>query len=161
MTDAEKDQILNAYIQAAEPLLDPVAKLDNQALDFRPAIADAWTIREHLAHFFHADMFCYTRVGIAIAEPGETLFAWKEGLWNSNIGPDFMTVKDLVAGVRTVRGFIAALARSVPASGWDSAVAVHPKRGPMKIADLLAIYTGHAAFHIEYLERNLAAMKQR
>jgi hypothetical protein len=159
MTDQEKNQILNAYLQAAEPLLSSIAKLDDRALDFRPAMADAWTIREHLAHFFHADMFCYTRIGIAIAEPGETLFAWKEGLWNSNISPTFMPVKDLTAGIRTVRGYIASLARSVPASGWDTAVAIHPKRGPMKIADLLAIYTGHAAFHIEYVERNLAALK--
>ena len=159
MTDAEKDQILTTYLKAADPLLDPIAKLDEQALDFRPAIADAWTIREHLAHFFHADMFCYTRIGIAIAQPGTTLFAWDEGLWNQNIDPGFMDIKALVAGTRTVRSFTAALARSVRAADWDTAVAVHPKRGPMKIADLLAIYTGHAAFHIEYLERNLAALK--
>ena len=159
MTDTEKDQILKTYLQAAEPLLDRIAVLDGRALVFRPAIADAWTIREHLAHFFHADMFCYTRVGIAIAQPGTTLFAWDEALWNSNIESSFMDIKALVAGTRTVRGYTAALARSVPASGWDTAVAVHPKRGPMKIADLLAIYTGHAAFHMEYLNRNLAAMK--
>jgi hypothetical protein len=159
MTDTEKDQILESYLQAAEPLLDPIAKLDEIALDFRPVIADAWTIREHLVHFFHADMFCYTRIGIAIAQPGTTLFAWDEGLWNSNIDARFMDIKALVAGTRTVRGFTAALARSVPASGWDSAMAMHPARGPMKIADLLAIYTRHAAFHIEYLDRNLAAMK--
>ena len=159
MTDTEKDQILRTYLQAAEPLLDRIAVLDGKALDFRPAIADAWTIREHLAHFFHADMFCYTRVGIAIAQPGTTLFAWDEALWNSNIESSFMDIKALVAGTRTVRGYTAALARSVPTSGWDTAVAVHPKRGPMKIADLLAIYTGHAAFHMEYLNRNLAAMK--
>lgn len=158
MTDAEKDQILNAYLQAAEPMLDRIAKLDERALDFRPAIADAWTIREHLAHFFHADIFGYTRVGIAIAQPGTSLFAWDDGLWNKNIDPAFMDSKSLIAGTRTVRSSVAALARSVPASGWDTAVAVHPKRGPLKIAELLAIYTGHAAFHIAYVERNLAAM---
>lgn len=159
MTDTEKDQILTAYLKAAEPLLAPIAKLDERALDFRPALADAWTIREHLVHFFHADMFCYTRIGIAIAQPGTTLFAWDEGMWNRNIDPSFMDAQSLVSGVRAVRGYIAALARSVPVSAWDAAVAMHPVRGPVKLADLLAIYTRHAAFHIEYLERNLAAMK--
>lgn len=159
MTDAEKDQVLKAYLQAAESLLDRTVVLDDKALDFRPGIADAWTIREHLAHFFHADMFCYTRVGIAIAQPGTSLFAWDEGLWNHNINPAFMDIRSLITGTRTVRNYTAALARSVPASNWDSAVAVHPKRGPMKIADLLGIYTAHATFHNEYLERNLAAMK--
>lgn len=158
MTDSEKSQVLKTYLQAAEPLLNPIAKLDDKALDFRPAIADAWTIREHLVHFFHADMFCYTRIGIAIAQPGTTLFAWDEDLWNTRIDPAFMDIKALIAGIRTVRGFTAALARSVPANGWDDVVAVHPKRGPMKIADLLAIYTRHATFHIEYVNRNLAAM---
>lgn len=159
MTDEEKEQILKAYSQAAEPLLDRIAALDEPALDFRPAVADAWTIREHLVHFFHADIFCFTRIGIAIAQPGTTLFAWDEGLWNSNIDSRYMDVKTLVAGTRSVRAYVAALARSVPASGWDSAMAMHPVRGPLKLADLLAIYTRHAAFHIEYLDRNLAAMK--
>lgn len=108
--------------------------------------------------FFHADMFCYTRVGVAIAQPGTTLFAWDVDLWNRNVSPNFMKAKDLIAGIRAVRGYTAALAQSVPAGSWDAAIALHPKRGPITLADILGIYTGHAGFHIEYLERNLAAM---
>jgi hypothetical protein len=159
MTEAEKNKAIEAYLQAAEPLLDRIAALDDKALDFRPALAEAWTIREHLVHFFHADIFCYTRVGIAIAQPGTTLFAWDEAAWARNIPANFMAADALITGTRAVRGYIAALARSIPAANWDAALAMHPKRGPMKLADILGIYTGHAAFHIEYLDRNLAAIR--
>jgi hypothetical protein len=104
-------------------------------------------------------MFCYTRIGIAIAQPGTTLFAWDEGLWNQKHRSGFHGYKALINGTRTVRGFVASPCPVCQPADWDAAVAVHPKRGPMKIADLLAIYTGHAAFHIEYVNRNLAAMK--
>jgi len=129
MTSHEKKSLIARFEQAAVPLLDELLAAPGSALDYRPNLKDAWTIREHAVHFLDADIFAY----------GDTV------------------LEETVQGIRLMRKLIADSARSLLDRDWDSLFVYHPKRGTMTVDDILKLYEEHAAFHLEYIRRNLKA----
>ncbi|HAW86681.1 MAG: hypothetical protein A2087_09820 [Spirochaetes bacterium GWD1_61_31] len=159
MDTAEKTNCIKTFKDAIEPLLAAVQATPGAALDFRPPLADAWTIREHLAHFLHADIFACTRIGLCIAQPGATLFVWDEAAWNRSIDPKSISADQTIEAIRHIRAVAAALAQGAIGQDWDSLFAQHPKRGKLTLAAVLDIYRDHADFHLKYIQRNQAAFR--
>ncbi len=160
MTRDTKESLITRFEQASTPLVDAVLAAPEEFLDYRPRLKDAWTIREHLAHFFDADVFAYTRVRLCAAEPGATLFVWDEERWQERLAYGNTEIDSTVAGIRLMRKLIAASARNLLDRDWESMFANHPKRGRMTLADVLKLYEEHAAFHLAYVERNLKEAKE-
>ena len=54
MDRTERLSLVAGYQSAIDPLVDFVSSLPVAALDFRPALPGAWTIREHAVHLLDA-----------------------------------------------------------------------------------------------------------
>ncbi len=159
MTQEQKKSLIERFEHAPESLIAAALGAPKTALDYRPDLKDAWTIREHLVHFFDADVIAYARVRLCAAEPGVTLFVWNEEEWKQRLGYGETDLEATVEGIRLMRRLIAASAAILLDRDWETLFVNHPKRGRMTIADVLKLYEDHAAFHLEYVGRNLKAAR--
>jgi hypothetical protein len=156
-----KLRLIDGYLAAVDPLIDFVKSSPNEALDFRPALPEAWTIREHAVHFLDADTFAYGRVRLCVTQPGAEVFFWDENAWQG-LGcyraTDAVGALEIAAALRRVA---ADMAWALLDTDWDRYFIRHPVLGRLHLADVLTIYTDHADFHMTYLRRNLEAFERR
>jgi hypothetical protein len=156
----EKDHklsLIHAYESAIDPLIEFTAAAPPQSLDFSPSLAGAWTIRDHAVHFLDADTFAYARIRLAVAQPGTEVFVWNEEVWQAKAKYETGQTLPALETSRALRQVVAAMARALVDDDWEGYYVRHPLRGRMVLADLLKLYTDHAAFHLSYFRRNLEA----
>ena len=135
MDKTEKLYLISRYESSIDSLLDFVRSIPAPAIDFRPNLPGAWTIREHAIHFLDAETFAYGRLRLAVAQPGVEVFAWNEIAWQEKAKYE---TAEAMASLEIVR---------------------HPQRGRMTVADILKLYIDHVQFHMSYLRRNLDAFE--
>src|SRR5512143_1230252 len=85
MNQNEKLTLIARFESAVDPLIDFVKALPEGAIDFRPALPEAWTIREHAVHFLDADTFAHGRLRLAVAEPGAQVYIWDQVAWQARL----------------------------------------------------------------------------
>jgi hypothetical protein len=157
MNQQDKLDLIARFENAVVPLIDLVRASSAAAIDFRPARPEAWTTREHAVHFLDADTFAHGRLRLAVAEPGAPVLVWDEVAWQARARYETGDALGALETARALRKVSAAMARSLVDYDWDGYHIRHPQRGRMTLADLLAFYTDHAQFHLEYLHRNREA----
>lgn len=161
MDKREYSTLINAYEHAYDVLVEKVSHLSPDELRFLPPIEDAWSINEHLVHLLDADCNAVLRIRGAVAEPGMKVPVWNQEAWKvlNNYGAsDGIFCLDLAISLRK---FLTESLRTLPDKVREAACVVHPERGALSLADVLSIFTGHADFHLKYIERNLAAYASR
>ncbi len=150
--------LINEFEKAYEPLLAKLKGLSKAQIDFVPADpADAWSINDHLVHLLDADCNLVFRVRGSVAEPGKTSPVWDQEAWHTQNKYSASDGLAALAIAVSLRGFIAASLRCQDDAVLEAAWINHPERGRMSLEALLAMYTRHAATHLAYVERNLAA----
>jgi hypothetical protein len=159
MDKQEKLDLVARFEAAVDPLIAFVRTLPPPALDFRPALPDAWTIREHAVHFLDADAFAHTRLRLCVAEPGANLFVWDQVAWQAKARYDTADPLAALEAARALRKVSGAMARALAGSEWEDYHARHAERGRMTLADVLKLYTDHAQAHLSYFQRNLDAFR--
>ena len=159
MDTQEKLDSIARFEAAVDPLIDFVKALPAAALDFRPDLHDAWTIREHAIHFLDADTFAHGRLRLAVAEPGAEVYVWNEIAFQARGRYETADALAALETARALRKISAAMARALVDSDWEAFYVRHAQRGRMTLADVLQLYTDHAQFHLSYLQRNLAALR--
>ena len=159
MTRQEKLDLIARFEVAVEPLVEFARAQPPEVLDFRPALPDAWTIREHAVHFLDADTFAHGRVRLAVTEPGAEVYVWDEAAWQAKARYDTANPLAALETARALRQVSGAMARALVGTDWESFYVRHAKRGRMTLADVLALYTDHAQFHLGYFQRNLDVFK--
>lgn len=157
MTKNEKLSLIDRFEIAVEPLIDFVKALPVGALDFRPALPEAWTIREHAVHFLDADTFAHGRLRLAVAEPGAQVYVWDEAAWQRRLRYDTGEALAALESARLLRRVSVAMAQALVDNDWEAYYVRHPQRGRLTIADVFTTYIEHADFHLSYLRRNLEA----
>jgi hypothetical protein len=153
--------LVNAYEHAYDTIVEKVSSLSPAQLRYAPSIKDAWSINEHLVHLLDADCNAVLRIRGAVAEPGMKVPVWNQEAWesgNNYAQCDGLFCLDLAISLRK---FLAESLRTIPDKVREAACVEHPERGPLTLYDVLSIYTGHADFHLKYVERNLAAYAER
>jgi uncharacterized damage-inducible protein DinB len=154
-----KLDLIARFETAVEPLIDLVKSLPIAALDFRPAIPEAWSIREHAIHFLDADTFAHGRLRLAVAEPGAEVYVWNEIAFRARGRYDSGDALAALETARALRRVSAAMARALADVDWEAYYVRHPQRGRMTLADVLMLYADHAQFHLSYLQRNVEAFR--
>ena len=157
----EKEGLIVRYETAFEPIRNLVKDLSAKELSFLPDLPEAWSIDEHLVHLLEADLICWYRIRASIAEPGVTIPVWNQEAWRSRLGYADMDGIGCLAEAERVRGLIGRTCRRLTDEDWSAFHVIHPERGRMDLAQLLDLYCGHGAFHLKYIERNLAACGAR
>lgn len=161
MERKEFETLVDAFEHAYDKLGATVGALGKEEMTFVPPIADAWSINEHLVHLLDADCNLVMRIRGAVAEPGKQVPVWDQEAWhakNNYAKSDGPACFNLAVALRK---FIAQSLRSLDDSTRGAAFIVHPERGKMTLTDVLAVYTGHADFHLKYVARNLEAFAKK
>jgi hypothetical protein len=154
MHQQAKLDLIARFERAVDPLIDFVRGLAPAAIDFRPGLPEAWTTREHAVHVLDADAFAHGRMRLAVAEPGRQVMVWDELAWQARARYETADALASLEGARALRKVTADMARSLVGEDWEGYHIQHPQGGRMTLADLLAFYTEHAQFHIQYMWRN-------
>ena len=157
MDTQEKLDLIARFAAAVDPLIDFVKPLPPAALDFRPDLHEAWTIREHAVHFLDADTFAHGRLRLAVAEPGAEVYVWNEVAFQARARYETADALAALETARALRRVSAAMARALVGNDWEAFYVRHAQRGRMTLADVLKLYTDHAQFHLSYLHRNREA----
>ncbi len=157
MEQSEKLSLVQQFESSILTLIDFVKSTSAAAIDFRPDLPGAWTIRDHAVHFLDADTFAYGRIRLAVAQPGTEVLVWDEEAFAQRCRYQTADALACLETARALRHVAAALARDLVAANWEDYYVRHPARGRMSLADLLRLYTDHVQFHLGYFQRNLAA----
>ena len=159
MNTNEKLTLIARFDAAVDPLIDFVKALPAGAVDFRPTLPAAWTIREHAVHFLDADTFAHGRLRLAVAEPGAQVYVWDELAWQARLRYETADALAALESSRAIRKVSSAMASTLVEHDWEAYYVRHAQRGRLTLADVLEIYIDHADFHLSYLRRNLDAFK--
>lgn len=159
MERSEKLSRIQQFESSIDSLIDFVKSVPSAAIDFRPSLGGAWTMRDHAVHFLDADTFAYGRVRLTIAQPGADVFVWNEEAWQARTRYETADALVCLETARSLRRVVAAMARAVVDDEWDGYYVRHSQRGRMTLADVLKLYTDHVEFHMSYFRRNLAAFQ--
>jgi uncharacterized damage-inducible protein DinB len=159
MERSEKLSLVQQFESSIETLIDFVKSAPAGAVDFRPNLAGAWSIRDHAVHFLDADTFAYGRVRLAVTQPGVEVFVWNEEAWQERAKYESADALTCLETARALRRVLGAMARALVDSDWEGYYVRHSQRGRMTLADVLKLYTDHAQFHASYFRRNLEAFQ--
>ena len=161
MDKAAKLDLIARFESAVDPLVDLLKSAPAAALDFRPALPGAWTLREHAIHFLDADTFAHGRLRSAIAEPGARVQMWDQEAWQAKARYESADALAALETARALRKVTSAMARALLDTDWDAYHVQHPQRGRMTLVDILHVYIDHGQAHLQYFKRNLDACRAR
>jgi hypothetical protein len=156
---SERLSLIQQFESSIETLVDFVKNAPAEAIDFRPNLPGAWSIRDHAVHFLDADTFAYGRVRLAVTQPGAEVFVWNEDAWQARAKYESADALACLETARALRRVLAAMAKALVDSDWDQYYVRHSQRGRMTLADVLKLYTDHVQFHLGYFRRNLEAFQ--
>jgi hypothetical protein len=160
MDKTEKLDLITRFGSAVDPLINLVKGISSVvAIDFRPSLPAAWTIREHAVHFLDAETYAHGRLRLCVAEPGTELFVWNEEAWQAKTRYETADALASLETARALRKVTAAMAMALVDDNWDAYHVHHPQRGRLTLADILKLYTDHAKAHLGYFHRNLEAFE--
>ena len=159
MDKTEKLSLITRYESSIDPLIDFVKGVSTDAIDFRPNLPGAWSIRDHAIHFLDADTFAYGRLRLAVAQPGAEVFVWNEEAWQERAKYETADALASLEAARALRHVVCAMAKALVDSDWETYYVRHSQRGRMNLADVFKLYTDHAQFHLSYFRRNMDAFK--
>ena len=157
MDKNEKLSLIERFEKAIEPLIDFVKTVPGAAIDYRPNLPGAWTIRDHAVHFLDADTFAYGRLRLAVTQPGAEVFVWNEEAWQERAHYETADALTCLETVRALRQVVCAMARGLVDADWESFYVRHAQRGRMTLADVFKLYIDHGQLHLSYFRRNLDA----
>lgn len=160
MERSEKLSLIQLFESSIEELIEFVKNAPAGAVDFRPNLPGAWTIRDHAVHFLDADTFAWGRVRLAVTQPGVEVFVWNEEAFQQHARYETADALLCLETARTLRRMLASMARALLDSDWETYYVRHAQRGRMTLADVLKLYTDHADFHMSYFRRNLDAFRK-
>ena len=160
MAETRRESLIRRYAEGAaafDRYLAPEA--DPRLFDYRPALPDAWTIREHVAHFTDNEVHSYTRMRFAVAEPGVSVAVYDEGRWQTGLGYERQPLAETIRLYRLLREAAVRFLRALPAD-WEPFHVLHPVRGQVSLERLLEIYVDHLDFHRTYPRAQRAAVRR-
>lgn len=158
MSASDNLKIIDEFARAYGPIKTMLSDIGLEAMSFVPAVpADAWSINDHLVHLLDADMMLWYRSRVAVAEPESHIPVWLETQWKERLRYDMMDGRTCLNLAESVRAAMADGFRALADTDWSRYAILHPVRGRMLLADVLALYRDHAGVHLAYIERNLEA----
>jgi hypothetical protein len=143
---AQRDEWLRAIEAAPSELRRVVSSLSDAQLNtpYRP---DGWTARQVVHHYADDHMNSYVRFKWALTEDAPTIKGYDQTLWaelpDARRGPIEPSLVLLAAlHLRWVAAW-----RALSESDWLRTF-IHPKRGPVSLEQLAALYSWHGQHHV-------------
>jgi len=140
----------NAWVEAIAntpgELQRAVEGLTDDQLDtpYRPG---GWTVRQVVHHYADDHLNSYVRFKLALTEEEPTITLYSEPLWaelpDARLGP----LEPSLTLLTTLHQRWIAVWRNLSESDWSRAF-YHPRRGPVSLDHLAALYAWHGRHHV-------------
>jgi hypothetical protein len=143
---AHRDDWLRAIEATPAELGRVVSGLNDAQLDtpYRPG---GWTVRQVVHHYADDHMNSYVRFKLALTEDAPAIRGYDEALWaelpDARTGPIEPSLNLLTA---IHQRWVAAW-RALSEPEWQRTF-IHPKRGPVSLEQLAALYSWHGQHHL-------------
>jgi len=160
MEKSEKLSLIERFQSSIATAIDFVASAPPDAIDFRPSLAGAWTIRDHAVHLLDADTFAYARLRLAVTQPGNEVLVWNEEAWQERARYESADPLACLQAAQSLRRVVADMAKALADADWEAFHIRHPQRGRMTLVDVFKLYIDHVGFHMGYFSRNLEAYRK-
>ena len=155
MTPHERVQKIESYGNAHTLLVDALDEFPKEMWQFRDEHG-CWSIHEHIIHITDSEANSYIRCRRLIAEQGESLMAYDENRWASELNYHDQSTEDALALFKWLRHKSYTLIRTLPEPVWAHS-SFHPENGETTLDDWLDTYERHLPEHIDYMRQNLEA----
>ncbi len=143
---AKRDEWLRTIEATPGELRRAIAGLTPEQLDtrYRP---DGWTVRQVVHHYADDHMNSYCRFKLALTEESPTIKPYSEPLWaelpDARLGP----VEPSLALLEALHQRWVAAWKALEESQWRRSFQ-HPRRGPVTVEQLAAMYAWHGQHHV-------------
>jgi hypothetical protein len=161
MTVQEKRSLIDSFLHAAESVETLVKGLPPEAIDYAPAIPEAWPIRAQVAHLLDADMFAWGRIRKSVAQPEAPVDVWDQEGWAARLDYGKVDLDRVFAQIALLRRGLADFLLTIVDKDWSAFAMLHPERGRKTLEETVKTYVDHVGFHLKLIERNLAAYEEQ
>jgi DinB superfamily len=158
-----KKDLLSRYEGDYSRLKEIIDGLPEQVIDFVPDLADAWSIREQLAHLMDAEIRAFVRYRNAILDPGVELKLGGGDVNASNtlLNYNLQNLDDSLEVIRLLRKITVQHVSGMTDEEMARYGIKHPEMGPINLRMVLSIFTQHVDKHLELVRRNIALFEKR
>ena len=144
------------FRQATEDILAFIEETPRDAFQFRPDVAGAWTIQEHIVHMADSEVNAFLRLKTIIGSSGSRTFVVDEEAWTERIDAHREDVNVYIKLLRVVREVEQSFLDHLDIVAVKDRFVVHPLEERLNIEVWLEWYTAaHFEFHKEPMERNV------
>lgn len=161
MTVPEKRSLIDSFLHAVDKVETLVKGLPADAIDYVPAIPNAWPIRAQIAHLLDADMFAWGRIRKSAAQPDAPVDVWDQEAWAARLDYGQVDLDRVFAQIALLRQGLADFLGTILDKDWTALATIHPERGRRTLEETVKTYVDHVDFHLKLIERNLAAYEEQ
>jgi hypothetical protein len=163
--DTKRSKML-ARLQKTHDRFDRYTEMGpmSELIHFRPEIADAWTIQEHLVHLSDTEVILFLRIRRAIAEPGiavPDLGPFIRGEWVEPLRYSDQSTDDTVEAFKRIRSLTHSLLLSMAEDDWEKYYITRENGEKPTLDGMLKLLNFHDKFHIDLIERNEKLWQER
>jgi hypothetical protein len=148
---SDTSELLERFRRGPELLAVVLTGVFGEEEDFTTA-ADAWSIRQIVAHVADSELVGGHRLRAVIAEDNPTLTAYDQNLWARRLYYQARKPKDALESFRRLRRENSDLLRNVPEDGW-ARTGNHTENGVVTLRGLVETYARHAESHAAQIQR--------
>jgi len=136
--------------QLPDRLRDAVHGLNDGQLD-TPYREGGWTVRQLVHHIADSHANSYIRVKLALTEAAPTINAYDEAAW-ARLPDSSLPVEVSLPLVSAIHIRLVSLLETMTESDFEKSFK-HPERGPVTLANNLALYAWHSRHHTAHITR--------
>ena len=158
-----KKELLSRYNGDYSRLEKMIDGLPEKVIDFVPDLADAWSIREQVAHLMDAEIRAFVRYRNAVLDPGVDLKLGGGDVNASNTLLDYnsQNLDDSLEVIRLLRKITVQHVSGMTDDEMARYGIKHPEMGQINLRMVLSIFTQHVDKHLELVRRNIELFEQR
>ena len=146
-------------LSASADVLDAMAKAHSPAQMRTRPFEGKWTPNEIIGHLLDAEWVYGYRMRLILGEDNPTILGMDQDLWVETQRHNERDPHELVAAFRAIRNEDLYFWKHLSAGDLDRA-GQHNERGAETLGDILNMLAGHDLWHIDQIERYLAAVKR-
>jgi uncharacterized damage-inducible protein DinB len=144
-----REMQLSTLAELPEAMRAAVAGLNDPQLD-TPYREGGWTVRQLVHHVADSHGQMAGRVKLALTEDNPTIKPYDEKGWAELPDARTLPVEPSLAILDGLHLRLLVILRSLSEEQWARTY-VHPERGPMTLAQTLALYDWHSRHHVAHV----------
>ncbi len=143
-------QRLDAFIASPGLIRQAVTGIDAGLLNRRPP-GDDWSIRDVIIHLSDAELLGAVRIRLALAEASPPMPMYEQDLWKRRLQYLWRDPELALSLFQQTRYATAEILEQCGVEAWQRTI-IHPDRGSLTVADLVASYVDHVQEHVAQIE---------